>query len=204
MKLGELTIEEAAREAAGNWKDFRCFVWWRERAIEDAESWAIFYTHNRDSGLLDESNAAVIGKAMRLFAEGDDPDVVFETHSHWAVGHVGGFSLRVFKNNEITDAFRAYHHLVEQIESYPILDENDYSNREYEATVQNIEDAAWRLKHDYELPESWPEEVYSWLSDNESSEIENADDQGGYPSEDALRRAFEALGFEPSNDSVTS
>lgn len=204
MKLGKLTIEEAANVAAGNWKEFRCFVWWRDREIKDSENWAIFYTHNRDSGLLDESNAAVVKKTLRLFAEGDDPDVVFESHSHWAVGHVDGFSMRVFRNGRITEAFRKYHELAEQIESYPILDETDYSKREYEATVENIEDAAWRLKNDYELPEGWPEEVYGWLSDNEWTEIENADDQGGYPSEDALRRAFDALGYEPTEESATA
>jgi hypothetical protein len=204
MKLGELTIEEAAKQAAGNWKDFRCFVWWREREIDDAANWTIIYTHNRDSGLLDQSNAAVIAKLLRPLAEGDDPDVVFESHSHWAVGHVNGFSLRVFRNEQITEAFRKYHELAEQLEAYPVLDESDYSNREYEATVQNIEDAAWRLKSDYELPEGWPEEVYRWLSDNEESEIENADDQGGYPSIDALRRAFAALGFEPAEDSAAT
>ena len=67
--------------------------------------------------------------------------------------------------------------------------------REYEATLENIEDAAWRLKNEFDLPEGWEGEVYSWLSDNESSEVENADDQGGYPHEDALRRAFESLGY---------
>lgn len=204
MKLGELAIEEAAKQAAGNWKEFSCFVWWREPQIEDSENWAIIYTHNRDSGLLDQSNVAVIEKALRLFAEGDDPDVVFESHSHWAVGHVDGFSLRVCRDGRITEAFRIYHELAEQIEAYPILDESDYSNREYQATVQNIEDAAWRLKHDYDLPEGWSEEAYRWLSDNEESEIENSDDQGGYPSEDALQRAFEALGFEPAEDSATT
>ena len=36
--------------------------------------------------------------------------------------------------------------------NYCILDEEDYSNREYEATVENIADAAWRLNDDFELP----------------------------------------------------
>ena len=46
------------------------------------------------------------------------------------------------------------------------------------------------------LAEGWESEVYSWLSDKDCSEIENTDDRGGYPNEDALRRAFAALGFE--------
>ena len=58
--LGTLDIEQAATKAAGNWQNFRSFVWWRDRELADADQWAILYTHHRDSGLLDQSNAAVI------------------------------------------------------------------------------------------------------------------------------------------------
>jgi hypothetical protein len=195
-KLAQLDLNDAAKKAAGNWHDFQCFIWFRDRELADADNWAIVYTSNRDSGLLDESNASVIAEAMKPFTEGDDPDVVFESHSHWAVGHVDGFSIRVFnQDGQITDAFEKYHELAERMDDYPILDETDYSNREYEATVSNIEDAAWRLKNDFQLPKDWPAEVYGWLSDHECREIENVDDRGGYPEEDALRRAFEALRY---------
>jgi hypothetical protein len=204
MKIGELNLEEAAKEAAGNWRHFHCFVWFRDRELNDADQWAIIYTHHRDSGLLDQSNAAVIEKAMKPFSEGDDPNVVFESHNHWAVGHVDGFSVRVFKNGEITKAFEKYHDLARQLDDYPILDESDYSDREFEATSENIEDAAWKLKHDFDLPEGWESEVYSWLSDNRCGEIENVDDLGGYPSEEALKAAFDALGFEPQKDSAST
>ena len=96
---------------------------------------------------------------------------------------------------KITEAFERYHELAERMDDYPILDESDYSERELEATLENIEDAAWRLKNEFELPDGWEGEVYDWLSDNESSEVENTDDQGGYPNEDALRRAFDSLGY---------
>jgi hypothetical protein len=204
MKLGELDLDEAAKKAAGNWADFTCFVWFRRNEIEDAENWAVIYTHNRDSGLLDQSNAAVMEKAMKPFSEGDDPDVVFESHSHWAVGHVDGFSVRVFKNGAITKAFETYHNLAQQLDDYPILDESDYSDRESEATLDNIKDAAWRLKNDFSLPDGWQWQVYQWLSDHRCAEIENVDDQGGYPSESALLEAFDALGFEPSKDRAST
>lgn len=195
--LGTLELEEAAAKAAGNWKHFDSFVWFRDRELEDADQWSVIYTHNRDSRLLDLSNAHVITKEMESYTDGDDPDVVFESHSHWAVGHVDGFSLRVFSaTGEITAAFRAYHDLAEKMDDYPILDESDYSDREFEATLENIIDAAWRLKNEFDLPEEWESEVYSWLSDNNIGEIESREDQGGYPSEESLRAAFEALGFE--------
>ncbi len=81
--------------AIRNWQKFSCFAWFRKSDLKKPEDWAVIYTHNRDSGLLDQSNAAVINKAMKPFSEGDGPNV--ESHHHWACGHVDGFSVRVFK-----------------------------------------------------------------------------------------------------------
>lgn len=200
MTVAEMTLEDAAREAAGNWKRFTCFVWFREREIDDPDAWAIVYTHNRDSGLLDQSNADAISKAMEPFTEGDDPDVVFESHNHWAVGHVDGFSIRVYRDGQVTDAFKTYHDLAEQLADYPVHDEEDYSRREYEATLDNLTDAAWRVKHQYVLPDGWESAVFSWFWDHRQRAVENRDDQGGYPEEDDLRDAFDALGYERVED----
>ena len=194
-RTGELDLDEAAQLAAGNWKSFDSFIWFRRNEIADPDNWSVIYTHHRDSGLLGQSNADAISKALKPFTEGDDPDVMFESHNHWAVGHIDGFSVRVFRAGQITDAFRKYRELSEAMADYPILDESDYSERELDATVENIADAAWRIKDEYELPDDWRYEVYDWLSNNESNEIDNTDDQGDYPSEEALQRAFDALGF---------
>src|SRR5437762_3076277 len=102
MTLGEMTLEDAAREAAGNWQRFECFCWFRECEINDPDNRAIIYTNNRDSTLLDQSNADQITQAMEPFTDGDDPDVVMESHDHWAVGHVDGFSIRVYRDGQIT------------------------------------------------------------------------------------------------------
>ena len=117
--IGEMTLEDAAGAAAGNWKRFSCFVWDRLLEIDDPDNWAIIYTHNRDSGLLAQSNAAVIADALEPFSDTENPDVVFESHAHWAVGHVDGFSIRVYRDGEITEAFRAYHLLMERHRSLP-------------------------------------------------------------------------------------
>jgi len=198
--LGEMTLEDAAKQLAGNWQRFESFCWFRESEIDDPDNWAIIYTHNRDSGLLDQSNADAIAEALKAFSETDDADVVFESHDHWAVGHVDGFSIRVYRNGEITEAFKTYHDLMEQMDGYPVLDEEDYSNREYEATLENISAAAWRVKHEYELPDEWESEVFSWFWDHRQSAVENRDDQGGYPEEGDLRAAFDALGYERVED----
>lgn len=197
MKLGETSLEQAAQQAAGNWQEFDCFVWYRRTELGDAENWTIVYTHHRDSGLLDQSNAAAIGSALESLIESGD--VIPEDHNHWAVGWVAGFAIRVFRGSPragaITAAFRAYHDLMERMEDYPLLDEEDYSRREYDATLENIADAAWRIKRNYKLADGWESDVYSWLSDHRPDEIENRDDRGGYPDEDALQAAFDSLEF---------
>src|SRR6516165_9584090 len=80
--IGELTLEEAASQAAGNWNRYSCFCWDRLREIDDPDDWTIIYTHHRDSGLLDQSNAAPMADALRSFSETENPDVVFEAAVH--------------------------------------------------------------------------------------------------------------------------
>jgi len=38
--------------------------------------------------------------------------------------------------------------------------------------------------------------VHSWLSNSLPDSLENTDDQGGWPDEDDLTAAFEALGYQ--------
>lgn len=193
---GDPDLLEAAQKAAGNWRHFESFAWFRAKELDDADDWAICYTHHRDSTLIDESNSAFIEKALSRFQDGNGPDVIAESHGHWLVGWIEAFAIRVFHHGKITDAFSTYHQLARRIDDYPLLDEHDYSRREFEATLANLPNAAWRLRHDFELPESWQEEVYDWLSDHEPSAIENRDDRGGYPTEAQLRQAFTGLGYK--------
>ncbi len=146
--------------------------------------------------MLDQSNASAVAKEMTPFTEGEDPDVVFESHNHWAVGHIDGFSIRVFRNGKITDAFAKYHELAERLADYPVLDEEDYSQREFDATIENLTDAIWRLQRRIRPPRGLGKDVFDWLSNNNCGAIENVDDQGGYPEEDELKQAFDSLGYQ--------
>ena len=134
MKLGEMQLEAAAKEAAGNWRQFNSFAWHRSSDLKKPDDWAIIYTHHRDSGILDQSNAAAIEEALTPFTE--TGDVVFESHFHWAVGHIDGFSVRVFRRGRITKAFKTYHGLAKRLAQYPVLNEDDFYSREHEATIK--------------------------------------------------------------------
>ena len=84
---------------------------------------------------------------------------------------------------------------MERLDAYPILDESDYGRREYEAALENIADAAWRIKSIFDLDDGWEAEVYDWLSAHRPGAVENRDDRGAYPSERDLLDAFNGLGL---------
>ena len=132
------------------------------------------------------------------FTEGDDPDVVAESHSHWAVGSLAGWSIRVYgKDGQITDAFRAYCDIKDRLEGYPVLNESDFSEREYNATLENYRSELWATEK--QLPEGWASEVYSWFSDNGHDQYtENRDDGGGYAPQEAIVEALSDLGMLPT------
>lgn len=191
-------VESAAEKLAGNWREFDSFAWSRGYDLDDPDAWMIWYTSHRDAGLLEQSNEQAINERLKQFAEGNDPELVFESHSHWAVGHVDGFSLRVYKpdGSTITPAFKEFCQIKAELEAYPVLDESDYSDREYEATLSNYREEMWRLRD--ELPEGWEAEVYSWFSDNgQERYIENSDDRGGWAPREKIVEALEALRLYP-------
>jgi hypothetical protein len=190
--------ESAAKEMAGNWRKFSCFVWDRGYDLEDTDNWMIWYTSGRDAGLLAQSNHNEIAKLLNPFTEGDDPDVVFESHSHWAVGYLDGFSIRVYCNDSnITDAFRAYCQIKNRLDDYPVLNESAYSERAYDATLENYRSEMWDMEK--QLPQGWASEVYSWFSDNGHDRyMENRDDQGGYAPKEAILEALHELGMLPT------
>ena len=193
-------VEEAAREIAGNWKTFDSFAWHREYELDDADNWGIVYTSCRDSNFLDQSNEAVINEAMLPFTRGDDPDVVFECHRHWGVGHLDGFSIRAYRAGVITPAFHVYADLLASLEDCTALDEEDYHRREYEATLENIRSEGRSLDDLFEMPDGWEAQAFTWLWDNDQRALDAVDGRGGYPSRDQLIEACRGLGYAEIED----
>lgn len=149
--------ESLAKQAAGNWQHFDSFAWHEQP--DDAENFCIVYTENRDSGPLDQSNAATIAKELGSWlAEEDETkiDIYGEHHSHWACGWVDGYAIRVYRDGQITDAFKKWCDIQEKLSDYPVLDEEDLSRREWEEFEEGWEsyghkDFCWELREDFKL-----------------------------------------------------
>ena len=126
-----MDLQTAAAEAAGNHRKFESFGW-ADRP-EDDEKWTIVYTSTRDSGTLARANEKAIIERMRPFTEGDPPDASLIRHSHWAVGFVDGYEIRVYDaTGNVTPAFKAWAEIQESLESYDCLDETLYSEMQDE------------------------------------------------------------------------
>ena len=199
-KPSEEYVLELASDLAGKWTKFGSFVLdssVREHMTPESD-WAIVYFRSRDSTLMEESNADAIEKRMKPFLGwiGDGSDCDTARHSHWAVGWVEGFYLRVFRDGKPTEAFREWAAIRSELDDYPILDDEDHSTRVYEATLDNLKEVVRIVcnKHDVE-GEVDEGDVFSWLDENDPNQLDDVDDRGGYPSEDSVLAALRALGF---------
>lgn len=197
-------VEACAEAAAGNHRKFVCFAW-HERP-EDDEDWMIAYTSNRDSELLTQSNEDAVKAELEPFTEGEEPEVAWESHDHWAVGHVDGPVIRVYRRRGgekvITEAFRKFCEINERLSDYPVLDEEDWSRREYEDTLTNIEQEGRRLVKEG-APEDWAGRVFSWFWEHEQRAVEPRDGWGGYPTGEQMLKALAALDlldWEPAGE----
>ncbi len=100
---------------------------------------------NRDSSLLEISNFEVITKdLMTTFPL----DFRIENYSHWLVGNVDRLVCRILKREipfidqlkqeDITISFRAAMEWLDQLRDYPVADEGDYADKQYQLGIEEI------------------------------------------------------------------
>ncbi len=160
------------------------------------ESWSLGpVVLTRDSDLLEESNHAALIKHLESDKSlAKDWEIVHA--GHWAVGWVDHLAFRaVNKKGEPTRMFRVMTSWFNALAGYPVADDSDYSQRQYDATLANIEQAGGRFVAEG-APKDWPDKVFGWFLDNDPEEaVESRDGGGGYPSDNQLKAALSALGW---------
>lgn len=183
---------DMGKEAVGNWQreDFG----WHD-APENPEEFAVVHTNSRDSGNLERSNAAIIEEEMNKFLGDDCRSARF---NHWAFGWVDGYIIRVFRDDKPTPAWVKWCEFVLATKDYPVLSDEDYSRREYESSIGNIQWIAKGLRDD--VPEDWAEQVWRWFWDNNQQALDNHDNHGAYPSDDEVDEALIALDYKEIDD----
>lgn len=196
----ELPLTDPRYPQPGNWLRFNSFGWF-DRPV-DAERWTIYYTSHRDSGLIEQSNETVIDRYLERYI---GRTVITESHNHWACGHIDGYAILCYsRRRKPTRAYATLCSLLDRMAEYPLLDEDDYSEREYVAACEYINSQAKHLagEHDINLPTDQPIGglIYSWLADNgRDRELENCDDTGAAPSDESILEALQALTMKGIN-----
>jgi len=97
----------------------------------------VIASRTRDSSLLEESNFESILKD--LGGESDSVDVI--RHGHWACGWV---KYLIVKRDAETKLLDRCVDIVRDLADYPVYDENEYRNRQYEAICSYWEAANLR------------------------------------------------------------
>lgn len=148
---------------------------------------------HRDSKILENSNADVLLRELenRKDFDGEWKIVCCD---HWAVGWVEHLAFRAIDNNGPTEIFKFLKEWFDGLSEYPIADESDYSEKQYEATLSNIS-LSYEFEDDYNLEEGWQGKVFNWLWDNNQNALEDCDGDGGFPSEKDVKEALDGLGL---------
>lgn len=160
------------------------------------KTWSLgFVIRTRDSGIREKSNA----KSMLATLESDPSlaeDWELISCSHWGVGWVEQLSFRVVNaDGKPSRVARVIKGMMDSLEEYPVLDDEDFSRMEYEETLENIESHYRRggLKDD--IPEDWVSQMFSWFWENDQSAVEACDGGGGYPDNKQFEACARDLGY---------
>jgi len=158
---------------------------------------------NRDSDIREVSNFDSISKdLLKRFPE----DFRIETYSHWAVGSVDRLICRILKQElpfkdeikeeDITIAFHSAMEWLDNLDDYPIADEDDYSEKQFQEAIESIKywvDENSDLVYEDKLNlESCYERMYFDLT-NKGHEFDDYDQI--YPTDDQMLKSVYDLGL---------
>jgi hypothetical protein len=129
---GETTMRTYAKRHAPSALDGPSnYVSWDREAEDSIAQWLVLPCgRNRDSECFDESNFAVAVKMLG----GEGENVQIHRFGHWACGW---YELIVVRPD--TDQAKIAHGIEESLENYPLLDDDDFSEREQVAA-----DETWK------------------------------------------------------------
>ena len=163
---------------------------------------------NRDSKILESSNFEVITRnLMRRFPD----DFRIEGYKHWAVGHVDRLVVRILKQDgpineeNITDAFRAAMEWKDELDDYPVADDDHYSEMIYKDAIEVIRYSPNKILDMINKDATdWEDLIYQYLSYYEELQIDS--DAEVYPEDEQIIAAIfhYELMFKDEDGSYTS
>ena len=150
------------------------------------------HDQSRDSDIMQKSNFKVITEDL---INRYPNDFRIETFRHWAVGSVDRLTCRILIDenkginvDNIAESFKTSMNWHEQINDYPIADENDYYVRLQDEAIDYIQDM-----EDYLLlvinteEDGWAEKIYFTLTNDLNFEFDI--DANQYPNDNKILEA---------------
>ena len=195
MRLGEMELEAAAKAAAGNWRKFECFCLASDSPRTPRTGPSSTRTTGT-AGLLDQSNAAAIEEAMKPFTRGGRRGFrAAITTGPWCDRWASASGLS--RTARSPKAFRKYHELGPAHGRLP----GPRRRGLFPPGIRGDPGEPARRRLETEKRVRPPGRAgratcTTGCRTTILAAVENSDDQGGYPSEDQLRVAFEALGYQ--------
>lgn len=132
------------------------FIYYGDRDL--ARTWAIVGPHrNRDSDVLTESNwHCILEDLRREFPDTEGESWEIFGASHWAVGWTESVMCQIFSDkflfdgdgnpdwdyvieDDLNPVYLWLWEVLSSLEGYPIYDESDFSEREYEDAIDSIQ-----------------------------------------------------------------
>lgn len=154
------------------------------------DTWGIVYSYAPNvATLLDDSN----WESMLHELDQIDPDsenYTIERFNSW-ITPTENLMIRLITDDGIpTEEAKLAYELLTRLDNYPVLDEDDYSAKEYGAELECIRDYVRYSDLDVEsLPENYIGLIWEALSDN------GFYSEDGYYSEDDIESAIADLGW---------
>jgi len=98
-------------------------------------------------------------------------------------------------NGELNAAGVQLQDIVAALADYPLLDDEAYSNAQMDQALDSIESNGWGLVDEAKAPENWPNEVWTWLWENNQMALEG-NNQGEIDVEEKdIKEALQELGW---------
>jgi hypothetical protein len=161
----------------------QCATYWGSRG-----DWLAVASVHRDADILEQSNFAAFTAALG----GESEHVAIERASHWAVGWVDRLIIDPTASNVVAKA----ESLAARLEDYPVIDDDDFSRREWEARSESWESYG-RSDFIAAIRESFGDEYADFLDDFPQVADELGRDIEGHPEGQGwhfdIARAVDAL-----------
>lgn len=181
ISISSMTVESWVNGVLKSGKDRNGYGYWGPYRDQLGESWGfVFSKADANNSLLDDSNFEVLTNRLESeFGNDENDQFIVAGFGGW-MGHIDQLMIRLLDDNEeITPIALYVYDVLCQLDDYPILDEEHFSNLEsesdYQGNIESIQDAmrGYELLDSPLTNEQLAEVIRSWIAANDSESLDH-------------------------------